>query len=332
MRKNLNRREQVLDLLYQFQDQYLSGEELSNKLGVSRTTIWKYIKYFREAGYEIESSSKVGYRLLNRPDKLLPEEIKRNLTTEIIGQNILYYQQVDSTNQIARKKAEEGAKEGTLVIAERQVAGKGRLSRDYFSPQGGIWFSCILRPGLKPAWATRVTYIISLAVAKTINQLTTVEAKIKWPNDILINDRKVCGLLTEMGAELDQVDYLVVGSGINLNFPLNELPQQIHTKATTLYSELEKKVDRLQFIQRLLLEIETYYQQLTDFDTILAEWEEYAYTLGKEVVIKDIKRERKGIAVEIAPDGALVIESNGKREKVYSGDVSLSHQEFDSGN
>jgi len=332
MKKSLDRRERVLDLLYQNQDRYLSGEELSNKLGVSRTSIWKYINYLREAGYQIESSSKVGYQLITPADNLLPEEIKRNLDTEIIGREIIYYKEVDSTNNVAKKLAQSGVKEGTIVIAEEQKSGKGRLGREFCSPLGGIWVSCILRPDIKPTLATRATYIASLAIVKTISKLSAVDAKIKWPNDLLVGDKKVSGILTEMGAELDRVDYLVVGMGINLNFPIEIFDESLHNKVTTIYTETGKKISRVEFVQDLLEELEMSYKKLNNFQDILEEWKSYSYTLGRTVKLDNNKEEIIGEAFDIAEDGALLVKVDNEIRRFYSGEVSLYHQGFSSGN
>ncbi len=333
LRKSLRRREQVLDLLYQEQGEYLSGEELSNKLGVSRTSIWKYINYLREAGYQIESSSKLGYRLIKSPDGLLPEEIKRRLNTEIIGQDIIYYKSIDhSTNDEAKKLANSGKKEGTIIIAEEQRHGKGRLGREFSSPSGGLWLSCILKPNVKPILATRATYIASLAVVKTITKLTSLQAKIKWPNDILIGDKKVSGILTEMSAEIDQINYLVVGMGINLNFPLEKLDQSLHKKVTTIYHELGLKLDTAEFLQNLLEELDLAYANFDKFDFILEEWKNYSYTIGKKVKLDNRKNPFVGEAIDIAKDGALIVKTKDEEKRVYSGEVSLCHQSFNSGN
>ena len=326
MRKKLQRRTKVLNLLHKNKKGYLSGEELSKKLGVSRTSIWKYINYFKEAGYKIESSSKLGYRLVETPDLLLPEEVDLGLDTEFMGREIIHYDEVQSTNQIAKDQAENNAPEGTVVIAEKQSAGKGRIGRKFSSPKGGIWLSCLLRPDLKPVLATRATYIVSLALAKTIDNLTAVKPKIKWPNDILINGAKVSGILTEMGAELDQINYLIVGIGINANFSKNKLPNSLQDKATTLYHEAGELIDRVQFTQEFLAAIETSYSQINDFAMVLEDWKEYAYTLGREVIVTSSRDELYGTAVDIADDGALILNIDGSKKKVYSGDVSLRHQ------
>ena len=315
-----------MELLSKSFDGYLSGAELSEKLGVSRTSIWKYINYFKEAGYKIESSSKLGYRLIATADLLLPEEIDLGLETEFMGKNIVCYEEVESTNQLAKEAADKGAVEGTIILAEEQKGGQGRIGREFYSPKGGIWLSFILRPELKAVLATRATYIASLALAKTIDKLTTLEPRIKWPNDILIDGAKVSGILTEMGAELDQINYLVIGIGINANFSKSELPKKVEASVTTLFSELGSKIDRVDFIQQLLSFIEESYQSINDFDSLLTEWKDYAYTLGEDVVI--INRDDKiyGQAVDIASDGALLVEVDGKEQRVYSGDVSLRHQ------
>ncbi len=332
MKKSLKRRQQVLNLLYKNQEEYLSGEDLSNKLGVSRTSVWKYIKYLREVGYQIESSPRLGYRLVSTPKRLLPEEIKRNLKTEFVGQEIFYYEEVESTNIIAKDKAQRGAKEGTVVIAKRQAGGKGRLGREFTSPTGGMWLSCILRPDLKPILATRITYVASLALARTINQLTSIEAKIKWPNDILIEDKKVSGILTELGAELDQVNYLIVGIGVNLNFPISDLSKDLSNKATTIMDEVGHKLDIIKFIQLFLKLLEEEYNRIDSFKQLLSDWKKNSYTLGQMVRVEGRNREFIGKAVDIALDGALVVEDDNERRKFYSGDVSLYHQGFNSGN
>ncbi|MBM7557164.1 biotin--[acetyl-CoA-carboxylase] ligase [Halanaerobacter jeridensis] len=326
MRKKLLRRTKVLELLHKNSADYLSGQELSKQLGVSRTSIWKYINYFKEAGYKIESSSKLGYRLVESADILLPEEIDLGLDTEFMGQNIIQYDEVDSTNQLAKEQAENNAKEGTVVIAEKQVAAKGRVGRKFSSPKGGIWLSCILRPDLKPVLATRATYLSSLALAKTIAELTNLDPKIKWPNDVLLNGAKVSGILTEMGAELDQINYLIVGLGINANIDKKNLPVEVQDRATTLYHELGQKIDRIKFVQYLLKFIEESYRQINDFNALLEEWKKYAYTIGKKVVVSSARNKISGIAIDIAEDGALILEVDGQEKKVYSGDVSLRHQ------
>ena len=269
----------------------------------------------------------MGYRLLDSPALLLPEEIDLDLATEVIGTKIIHYEQIESTNGKAKEEAGKGAEEGTIILAEEQTTGKGRIGREFCSPKGGIWLSAILRPDLKAVLATRATYIVSLAIAKTIDKLTPLEPQIKWPNDILIEGKKVSGILTEMGAEIDQINYLIVGIGINANFTKAELPTELRDKATTLYHELDTEIDRVKFVQELLRFIEVIYAKIADFEAILTEWKDYAYTLGQKVLITGTKDKIEGRAVDIANDGALIIRVDGNLKRVYSGDVSLRHQD-----
>ncbi len=323
MIKELNKKEKLLQLLYQ-NNEYISGEKLSQRFGVSRTTIWKYIKYFREAGYNIESSSKLGYRLVSSPNKLLAEEIRIGLETKKLGREINYQQQLESTNTLAAKMAKEGALEGTLVLAEQQKKGRGRMGRDFVCPSGGLWFSIILRPEIRAMLATRITYIFAVAVAETINQLTEIKAEIKWPNDILIDNKKVCGILTEISAEIDLVNYLIVGVGINLNFSSEIFSGELENRATTLLTELGSKVNRAEFLQKLLKNIEELYFKLDDFENVLSRWKELNCTLGKVVTIKDNQRELTGKAIDINQDGALILEVDNEKRKVYSGDLAIN--------
>ncbi len=322
MKRELTKKEKLLKLLYNNR-KYISGERLSQKFGVSRTTIWKYIKYFRKAGYKIESSSKLGYQLVESPDKLLPEEIRLGLETKKIARKIFYFKQVKSTNTIATQKAKEGAPEGTIVVAEEQKKGRGRMGRDFICPNGGLWFSIILRPEIKVMLATRITYLVAVAVAETINDLGSIKAEIKWPNDILIANKKVCGILTEMSAEIDLINYLVVGVGVNINFSANIFSGELEDKATTLLTELGYEINRVEFFQSLLKNIEKLYLNLDDFETVLNRWKELNCTLGKTVTIKDNRREVTGKAVDINQDGALILKVAGEKKEVYSGDLSL---------
>lgn len=318
----LTKKEKLLQLLYH-NEGYISGEKLSQRFGVSRTTVWKYIKYFREAGYNIESSSKLGYQLVSSPDKLLPEEIRLGLKTKKVAKKIIYFEQVKSTNTLATQKAKEGTQEGTIVVAEEQKKGRGRMNRDFICPAGGLWFSVILRPKIKAMLAARITYLFAVAVAETINNLGSIKAEIKWPNDILVDNKKVCGILTEMSAEIDLINYLVVGVGINLNFSADIFTGELEDKATSLLTELGYEINRVNFFQKLLKNIEELYFKLDDFETVLKRWKELNCTLGKVVTIKDNQREITGKAVDINQNGALILEVDGEEKKIYSGDLLL---------
>jgi BirA family biotin operon repressor/biotin-[acetyl-CoA-carboxylase] ligase len=327
MNKTSERKQKVLKILHDSQTEYVSGQQLSDELGVSRTTIWKYIKTLREQGYSIDSFSKLGYRLINAPDILSPEEIKRDLKTKILGQEIVYYKEVESTNYLAEKEARKGAREGTIIIAKEQAGGKGRLGRDYFCPQGGIWFSIILRPDIKPNFASQLNFVAAVALANTIDKVTELNPGIKWPNDILINGRKVSGILTEMNAEIDQVNYIIIGLGINLNIDLAELPDELLQKATSIKEELGRELSKKDFFISLLKELELGYmkfQKAGGFREVLKEWKQHNITLGKELRINNMKERFKGKAIDIDEQGALVVKlSDGTIKKVVSGDVTL---------
>ncbi len=212
LRENESRRMKKNILKYLEKNKYISGEILAEKLGISRVAIWKQIKKLKDLHYGIISHQNLGYCLISRPDLLLPDEIQKGLDTDYMGHKIYYYRELESSNITAREKARskrDEASEGTVIITEKQTGGKGRLGRKWFSPEGGIWLSIILYPHLSPAYIPRITLITAVAVVKAIKELTRIQGLIKWPNDILIHEKKVCGILTEMSAELDFKSNLV---------------------------------------------------------------------------------------------------------------------------
>ncbi|MBM7625023.1 biotin--[acetyl-CoA-carboxylase] ligase [Sporohalobacter salinus] len=327
MSRTSKRKQQVLKILHRNQEQYISGQELSDKLGVSRTAIWKYIQSLREQGYVIDSSSKLGYRLVKAPDILSPEEIKKDLKTDILGCKVIYHEEVESTNLLAKSAARQGADEGTIILAKEQVGGKGRLGREYFCPAGGIWFSIILHPDLKPTVASRINFVAVVALAKTIDKLTDLTPEIKWPNDVLINGKKVTGILTEMSAEIEQINYLVLGIGINLNIGLDKFPSELQKKATSIQEELGQKVPKLQFFLTLLENLEEKYTklQIEGFAEIVEEWEDYNITIGNEVTVSNGEGTLSGQAVDINDEGCLLVElSDGTIKKVVAGEATLN--------
>ncbi|MCK8824891.1 biotin--[acetyl-CoA-carboxylase] ligase [Fuchsiella alkaliacetigena] len=329
MKETSERKQKVLQILYETEADYVSGEELSNKLDVSRTTIWKYIQSLREQGYLIDSSSRLGYSLVKAPDILSPEEIKKDLETEILGQEVIYYEKVESTNKIAIAEAKEGAVEGAIVIAGEQTAGKGRLGRSFFCPPGGIWFSVILRPNLRPDFVAQLNFIGVIALAKTIDKLTDLKPGIKWPNDILVNGRKVSGILTELSAEVDQINYLVMGIGINLNIDLDQFPADLVNKASSVQRELGERVSKLEFFLSLITELELAYFKFQEqgFISIIEDWKEYNLTLGQEVQVDNGREVLVGKAVDIDSTGALLIKlADGRVKKVVAGDVTLEKE------
>jgi len=288
---------------------YLSGETLSQQLGISRVSIWKHIHSLKKDGYAIEASPK-GYRLVSSPDLLLPCEFPD------LEQRIHYFPQIRSTMDAARELAKRGAGEGTIVIAEVQTRGRGRLSREWLSPEGGIYFTIILRPRISPAYAPRINLMAAIAVAATVRRLFGLKAELKWPNDVLIAGKKVCGILAEMDAEMDVVNFVNVGIGINAN---NSVTRFGNT-ATSLKEALGKEISRKEFLTVLIMEIERR-QPLLMKAGLLKEWKRLSATLNKEVRVMSLGEEVIGQAIDIDATGALILKGkDGSLRTVLVGD------------
>lgn len=319
-------RSQILNLLKQAGDNFLSGEYLAETLNVSRTAIWKHIKALRDSGYDIESVPRNGYRLLHSPDLLSAEEVKNSLSTKILSSDIKYFTTTDSTNNQAKKLALDGAVDGTIVISEEQNGGRGRLSRSFFCPKyKGIWFSVILRPDFLPQEAPKCTLLAAVAVTKAIYDVTGVKVGIKWPNDILYNGKKLVGILTEMSAEMERINYIVLGIGIDVNISVEETPEDIRDIMTSLSQITGKKVSRLELLNKLLYHLEQLYimAQKQSFAPILDEWRKYSITLNQEIKVISGNDVTYGEAVDIDDDGALLVKINGQIKRVLAGDVSI---------
>jgi len=290
---------------------YLSGETLSEQLGISRVSIWKHIRSLKKDGYIIEASPK-GYKLVSCPDLLLPYEFPD------LEQKIHYFPKIGSTMDAARELAKKGAAEGTIVIAEAQTSGRGRLSREWLSPEGGIYFTLILRPRISPAYAPRINLMASIAVAATIRKLFGLNAKLKWPNDVLIEGKKVCGILAEMDAEMDVVNFVNVGIGINAN---TSVPQFEKT-ATSLKDASGREISRKELLSALLMEIEQRLPLLMKAD-LLEEWKKLSATLNKDVRITSLGEEVIGQAIDIDATGALILKGqDGSLRTVLVGDCT----------
>ncbi len=312
-------RDGVLSSLLQGRGSWASGEEIAADLGVTRAAVWKQIRSLRASGYEIEASPGKGYRLVVQPDSLRPEVICGGLGTEFVGKVIHYRPVVGSTNDVARKMARE-AEEGTVILAEVQTEGRGRMGRRWQSPPGGVWMSVILKPDIPPALASRINIAVGLAVARTLSHLYGLEAGIKWPNDLTVRDKKVCGILTEMGAEIDRLDYVVVGIGINANMDPDRL--DVEGGITSISRELGGEVSRTELVQKLLWNIEKAYIEVnSSFPKAHAEWSARSSTLGRRVRIVSRRNEFEGIAVELDRYGALRIRrDDGEIVRVLAGD------------
>lgn len=300
---------------------FLSGEEISRRLGITRAAIWKNIEVLRKSGYKVEAIPHVGYRLLEVPDKFLPWEVQEGLKTEIFGKKIICEEKVSSTMDIAVKLASDNAAEGTVVFAEHQTKGRGRMGKHWVSPAGGgIYMSLILRPRLAPRDAAKLTLLSSVAVCEAVKEVAGVDARIKWPNDILIGEKKLAGILTEMNAELDSIRFMIVGLGINVNTVRSRLPPE----AVSLKTASGKAIDRLECARRILESMESWYQTMQEqgFASMLARWRELSCTLKKQIMFTEFNGQRTGTAMDIDEDGALLIRlSNGEMIKRNAGEI-----------
>jgi BirA family biotin operon repressor/biotin-[acetyl-CoA-carboxylase] ligase len=320
-------KEIILRLLKERSPEYISGEEICGVLNVSRTAVWKHIQALREKGYAIEARSRAGYSLTGIPDRLFPEEIGEGLSTRFLGRKTCYCDSVFSTNNIAKELAAQGAAEGTLVVAEEQTGGKGRLGRQWCSTKyKGIFFSIILYPPLVPPEANVVTLITAVAMATAINNETGVMAGIKWPNDLLLNGKKICGILTELSAEMERINYMVVGVGVNVNQEESDFPEDMKASATSLRLQTGLKTSRVKLVQAFLREFEKWYDISLEqgFTPVLARWKEMSVSLNCPVRIHTPNSSWEGWAEDIDKDGALLVRlPGGELKRVISGEVSL---------
>lgn len=325
-------KEEILRMLREAGEDFVSGQSLCDRFGVSRQAVWKRMTQLKEMGYEIESVSNRGYRLKNTPDRLLAEDIESRLSSECFCKAVKCYDQIDSTNIKAKQLAELGEPEGTLVVAEEQTAGKGRRGRSWESEMGaGIWMSLILRPRLKPVQATGITLVAALAVVKGIETVCAVSPMIKWPNDVLLKNKKICGILTEMSSEMDYIHYAVTGIGINANH--KAFSEELSDRATSLYLETGQKVDRQAVIVSIMDAFTEYYaayRETGDFSLLQEEYDRRLVNRDKEVQIfygmveeADPSQIQKGIARGIDPSGALLVETSQGMCSVVSGEVSV---------
>ncbi|HHW57237.1 MAG TPA: biotin--[acetyl-CoA-carboxylase] ligase [Clostridia bacterium] len=317
-------KQQLIKLLKENKGEYISGQKMCKQLNVSRTTVWKHIKELEKEGYEIKAHHKMGYMLISEPDFLTHEEILPYLKTKFIGKNYIHKLNINSTNDLAKEIASTSPN-GTVIVAEEQTEGRGRLGRSWFSQKGcGIWMSVILKPDLQPQQAINLTQVSAIAVVKAIEEVCNRETKIKWPNDIILNNKKVCGILTEMSSEIDRINYVVIGIGVNVNCDI--FPEELRDKATSLYLEIHSKVDRKKLIGSILNHLEFYYSKYLQkgFDFIRPLSIEKSITIGKEIKVIGLEGVIEGKAITIDSNGSLVVETKeGKRLSIMSGDVSI---------
>ena len=318
-------RDKILNLFRSHPEQYLSGEEISRSLDISRAAVWKQVEALRDLGFEIEAKHSSGYRLVAAPDILLATEIEHKLNTQLLGRSVISLSEIDSTNTEARRLAEAAALEGTVVVADRQSAGRGRLGRRWESPSGvNLYCSILLRPDIPLHQASQLTFLSAVAVAETLKAVCGLAAKVKWPNDILVNGAKISGLLNEMSAETEQIHFVILGIGVNLNMLADQFPQELNYRATSALLESGQRVDRLLFLRSLLQRLDGYYCEFlrAGFRPIRRRWEGLCNTINAEVVVDMGACQLTGTVVGIDSDGALRLQlENGVVEKILAGDV-----------
>lgn len=306
-------------------DGYVSGQDLCNKFGVSRTAVWKAIKQLKEAGYEIEAVPNKGYHIVSAPDLMNKVELESIRNTTWAGQEIYYYDVTDSTNIRAKELAEEGHPSGTLVVADRQEAGRGRRGRSWDSPPGtGIFMTLLLKPEMNPNHASMLTLVAAMAVARAISKCAGTEALIKWPNDIVIGGKKICGILTEMSAQFDFINHIVIGIGINVH---NEhFPEEIAETAGSILLQTGKRIRRAELIEQILEQFEHYYaifMETEDLSGLVKEYNSILVNMNKSVRVLDPKEPFEGKAMGITKKGELIVDTWESRKMVSSGEVSV---------
>lgn len=308
------------------QSEYVSGQQLCETLGVSRTAVWKVINQLKEEGYQIEAVRNKGYHITGYPDRLSPDEVQSLTETKWAGVKVIYYEETDSTNIRAKALAEEGAEHGTLVIAGRQNAGKGRRGRGWISPKGeNIYMSILLRPEFEPSKAPMLTLVMAYSVAQALREKEEINAKIKWPNDVVLHKKKICGILTEMSAEIDYINHVVIGVGINTN--MEQMEAEIAEKATSLKIEEGRTVMRAGLIAQVMKYFEENYEKFMkdgDLSGIKDAYNDMLVNQDRDVRVLEPGNEYDAHAIGINETGELLVKKeDGSLEKIFAGEVSV---------
>ncbi|WP_062198223.1 biotin--[acetyl-CoA-carboxylase] ligase [Massilibacterium senegalense] len=319
-------REKLLQILYENEGEFISGQKISEMLDCSRTAVWKNIEELRKEGFELEAVQKKGYRIISKPDRLAEHDIQFNLKTKTFGQIVYAYESITSTQEVAKQLSVEGAKEGTIVVAEEQTKGRGRMNRPWNSKKSdGIYFSLILKPKISIQEAPQLTLLAAVGIVRAIKKVTDLDCHIKWPNDVLLNGRKLVGILTELQAEADQIHSVMIGIGINVN--QKRFPKELEKIATSLYLQMNKKIERVQVLQAVLEELEELYEDYIQygFDVVKMLWESYAISIGKEIHAHTLRGTITGTAKGITKQGVLLLEdANGVVHEIYSADIEIA--------
>lgn len=324
----LSNEEMILSFLAEGGADFISGATLSDKLGLSRTAVWKHVETLRKLGYTIEAQPSRGYRLLEVPDRLTPLEISPLLATRELGRTLHHFDELASTNARAFELAQDGALHGEVVIAEAQTAGKGRRGRSWLSPPGkNLALSIILRPEIPPSRAPELTLVAAVALAETITEAGAA-ARIKWPNDVQLEGKKVAGILTELSADTERVHFVIVGLGVNLNTEETDFPPELRELATSLFLARKHQVPRALFTAALLTRLEAWLDtwQSEGFGPVRDAWKRLSSILGHEVLVRSETSELRGVAEDIDDAGALLLRSADGLHRVLAGDVEQVRQ------
>ena len=317
----------VLTFLQTHNTEYLSGQDLSDVLKISRVAIWKHIKKIQELGYTIESKQKLGYKLIANSEELLPWEITKGLKTKLIGQRAYYYDSLESTQNQALKITNDVKNDGALVVAAKQTMGKGRSGRRWISPKGGIWISIILFPKFDISITTLFPIASSLALSYAIEKIFKISPELKWPNDVTIKGKKVAGMLVDVSLESNKIESLVLGVGINFNVNTREVKNKIKNTSNfygvTTLTDKTKDQKAIKLIQSFLTELEEIYNSLNEkkINQIISEWTKRSSTIGKKIELETINGKINGKAIKIDYDGALIISNDNKIERIIAGDI-----------
>ena len=320
-------RKKLLEAFAKAGDDYISGQKIAELTGTSRTAVWKHIESLKQDGYQVEAVRKKGYKLIGTPGKMTADTIRMALHSNTFGQDIYYFAQVDSTQKLANELANGGAKEGTIIVADEQTKGRGRLAREWYSPKySGIWMSLICKPNIPIQQAPQLTLLTAVAVAQAIEEVAEVSPFIKWPNDILLNGKKVTGILTELQAEADRVHSIIIGIGMNVNQEQEDFPDELQNKASSLRVEMGEIYPRERILASILKHFEVlYFRYMEDgFSHIKQLWESYAISVGKKITATTINDKIIGIALGITDEGVLLIkDDHGQIHSIYSADIEF---------
>ncbi|WP_272037254.1 biotin--[acetyl-CoA-carboxylase] ligase [Paenibacillus sp. JJ-100] len=322
----MTKSEDLLHMLQEASGQFVSGEEISRHLSISRTAVWKHVNKLRDMGYEFEAVSRKGYRLVTKPESIDATGLQLSLGTKVFGRKAVMLGSTLSTQGDIQKLAEEGEAEGAVVFAEEQTGGRGRFGRKWFSPPGkGIWMSVLLRPELPLHHTPQLTLLTGVAVCRAVRACTGAEAGIKWPNDLLIDGRKMCGILLESALEDHEVRYCIAGIGVDANFDPQDYPEDLRQIATSIKIETGQTVNRTELAAAILTELEHLYflYQKEGFGVISSLWEALSVSLNRKITVTNPHGVIEGTAVGLDPSGALIVEGpDGERELIVSGEVN----------